>query len=198
MLRRPLRIQRSGEVFVCSNRCFQNEHLIPTDPISAAQIEGSLGRYGERYGVELYAYSFVPFGFWMVMGTRNKATRQHFMRDFCSWLATWVNRNRGRKGSLFHHRYEDEAILDVQSLIDSCVDATVAPVREGFAEDLDEFTGASSWSWLDAGEAKKGIWIDRDKLRSKRRTNPDLEEEACSVAYAVPLCEPPVEAYAEE
>ena len=41
-------------------------------------------------------------------------------------------------------------------LIDTFVDVTVAPVREGFCEDLGEYTGATSWAALNSGEASVG------------------------------------------
>lgn len=194
MNRRPLRIQRSNDVFMCSNRCHQNAELIPTDPLATARIHGALGYYADIHEIDLYAYSFLPHGFWLVMGSK-EASRQNFMRDFQSWLATWVNRRLERTGSLFHQRYDDEAILDMPTLIQCCVDAIVAPVREGFAEELDHYSGATSWEWVDTGRAPRGTWVNRAKFHSLKRSNPNLTPQDVAEDVEVELKEPPVESY---
>ena len=175
MSNRPLRIQRLLEIFLCANRTFQNAHLIPTDPISTSRIVGQMSRIAARYDLEIFTYSFMPNGFWMLLCDPD-GQKAKFFRDFQSWMAGWVNHGTDRTGSLFHERYDDEAILDQQMLLDTFVDVTVAPIREGFAEDLDEYTGATSWKSLTTGEASVGHWVDRDRLRSLRRSNPDLNE----------------------
>ena len=201
MGKRPLRIQRLLDIFLCSNRTFQNAHLIPSDLVSTSKIVGRMSRYAARYKIEIFTYSFMPNGFWMLVSDPS-GQKAKFFRDFQSWMAGWVNRGTNRTGSLFHARFDDEAILDQKMLIDTFVDVTVAPIREDFAEGLDEYTGATSWASLRTGKASVGHWVDRDRLRSLRRSNPDLSEADVARKQdlglaSLPICGPGGEAFDE-
>lgn len=191
MQKRPLRIQCADDIVVVSNGCFQNEHNLPTDPISNRRMLGALFKYAGTYSVELYAYAFLPNGFWLVLSSPS-ADRQNFMRDFQAWLAKWMNFRLDREGRFFHERYDDETLVDAEAVIGTIVDVLVSPVREGFVRDLDAYEGATSRHRPSGEQAPVGEWIDRDRLRSLRRTTPDLSEDACIVEYPAELGDVPV------
>lgn len=189
---RPLRYQRSMHYNLASNRCFQSQELIPTDPDSIALILGAMGRYAKHHQITIYAYSILPHGFWILM-TAEKANRQDFMRDFQSWVASHFNLKLDRDGKFFHERYDDQDVEDPEMLADIFVDVLVAPLREAFADNLETYGAATSFQTIHNDESIVGKWIDRDRLRSLRRSDSELPEEACANFYHVDITEPPRE-----
>jgi hypothetical protein len=154
-------------------------------------IRGALGTYAGDYGVDLFAYSFYPRGFWMVLSAP-EPTLSEFMRDFQSWLARWVNRRLDREGRFFHDRFDADAILDTQMLVDKLVEVMSAPVREGYADRLCDYDGAQSFVAFRDGEDEVGPWIDRDRLRSLRRSRPEMDEMEVAEWHPVELASPPL------
>jgi hypothetical protein len=180
-MRRPLRLQCTDDVFVVSNRTFQNEHLL--DYRLHSRIAGALAHYLVIHSVTVYGYSFLPNGFWMVVRCP-QGDLGDFMRDFQARVAFEVNDLHDREGSVFHDRYDDEVILDPQALADKLVEIGSAPVREGFCGYLGEYSGLTCWKQADAlgggerdPEACVGKWVDFRRLRSLQRSSPELEPE---------------------
>jgi hypothetical protein len=155
-------------------------------------VLGCLGRVMDRYPeLDMYVFSFesnhasfvcMPPSAWMLW---------NFMRDLLSALATRLNAEHDREGTLWERRYRAIPITDDAKLQERFAYCLLQGTKENLVASAREWPGVSAVTQLMGGPQLVGRWRDGTASYALRRQRERKLERAAKRGHALELPEAP-------
>ena len=138
----------------------------------------NLARYGEKYGVELFAFALMGNHHHEVARFPN-LNRSSFYRDFNARLAEGVRNfvEEFEGGPLFARRFSAEALPTDQDIEEQFFYSALQGVAEGLCENPDDYPGYNSFHDAINGVKRVMKYTDTSAYKSRKRFNKKLTPE---------------------
>jgi hypothetical protein len=175
---RPLRHQSEEAFYMITNRCGNGEFLMRPDPECRRIIAGCLARQVDKKDARLVCFGFYSNHFHAILGFP-KLNRGSFMSDFTAQVSGRINDLRGRSGSMFPIRYDDQLLCDDQALRDKICYVLNNPVKDGLVPRADAWPGVNSMACHKTGDPFEGRWLNHErwtKLQARKTTDHERSE----------------------
>lgn len=170
----PLRIDYPKGMSSFVTRRFRNSQLAYANNTNLeARVLGSLGKYKEKYGAKIYAFTAFGSHDHPMMNFQPK-TKSHFFRDFGARTAEAVKKyvpNFGT-GSVFERRPSEQAITDDKdSQLERLMYAIMQPILAGLCKNLSDYPGFNSYKWIVSGKPLEVEFFNGSAFRKAKRRN---------------------------
>ena len=186
---RPIRHVDNNHYYMLTNRCVLGKYLLcPDDEESKRIIRACLARAADKCHVELVCFVFMSNHFHLI-ARFPLMNMSAFMERFQGQLASRMNDHRGRSGTFFGDRYDDQALLDDQVIRDKISYVLNNPVKDGLVRSAERWPGVTSIDCHDNEENTfEGRWMNNKKRRKyKRRKTGDKGPEDALETHEVAL-----------
>lgn len=163
-----LRTQHEDDVYYVRNICIQQSFLmLPKERINQA-IAGALARATHLHKVRIYAFTFLPNRFEMLLSAP-LLNLPEFMKSMQQEIAEELNFIIKREGKFFERCYQKSEVRGKQALLERFSAITCAAITDGLAAAPDDWAGVSSWPFYLSGETFRGMSINRTRLGELKR-----------------------------
>ncbi len=183
---RAIRYVHTGDYYFLTNRCLLGQYLMRPDEECRRIIKGCLARAADQLEIELVCFVFLSNHFHIV-ARFPRANMAEFMERFQGQVAERINKHRVRKETVFPDSYDDQALLDDQSVRDKIEYTLNNPVRADLVETASDWKGVSSMNLHLDGEPLEGEWLDYTHWRKLRRRKAEYDREDAMVEHEVDL-----------
>ena len=157
----PLRIEHPDHGSFATVRTINSQLLFVNNEPLEDRMLGWLGRYGEKYEVDLYAFVVMGNHFQDVMRFP-KCNRAHFYRDFNARTAEAVRKlvPEFKGGPLVERRYSEQALPLDEDLEDRLFYCALQAVDAGLAEKISDYPGYNSFDDAISGRVRRIRQVD--------------------------------------
>lgn len=183
---RPVRVVESDRYYLLTNRCLLGMFLLRPDDECNRILRGCLARAAEKYNVELVCYVFLSNHFHLIARFPD-LNMAEFMEELQSQIASRINKHRGRKGTFFPQRYDDQAILDDETLLDKICYVVNNPVKDRLVPSAEEWPGVTSMDVHESDGVLEGQWLNGRRWYNLKRRKGDHEREEAMDVHRVEL-----------
>lgn len=166
---RSVRYLESDRYYMLTNRTVLGMYLFAPDDECRRIIKGCLARAADEHDVELVCFVFMANHFHLIARFPH-LNMGEFMEQFQSQLASRINDHRDREGTVFPTRYDDQALLDQQVLLDKIKYVLNNPVKDRQVRCAEDWPGVTS---IDChkkeGNRFEGQWLNHKRWRRYKR-----------------------------
>lgn len=196
---RPIRNTNPDWIHHISCKVFQDRLLLTPSTLIENTIGGILARYHEYFGVEIFAYSFLGNHYHLIVRAPRRNLWQ-FMQALNREIAKRVNHLRGRFGTFWLRRYDDQIIVTKADLI-ACLRYVVCnPVLHGLIDHPKNWPGLNCYWQLINGTERAFTFTNftayRKAANTPTRNGRLLRIEEFQTTHVLRLTPPPD--YAED
>jgi putative transposase len=183
------RSERDRTLVEITCRVTQGRALLHPSTKANRRIVGVIGRAQRMYDVGIHGTGFLSSHYHSLCSFEDLEQQRSFMTLVQGNLSREVGRLHDWSGPLWGRRYSAIPVSDEEL-------AQLARLRylleqgckEGLVESPLEWPGASSaWHLWQGLTMMEGEWVDRTDLFRRRRSNPRLTEEDCTVLESIEL-----------
>lgn len=183
---RSIRHVSPTHFYLLTNRCVLGTHLLRPDEEACRILKGCLARAADRHDVELVCFVFLSNHFHLIARFPNQNMGE-FMGTFQGQVASRINDHRGRSGTVFPRRYDDEILLDGQALEDKIGYVLNNPLHHDLVPAADAWPGVNSFGLHEEGEPLRGRWLNSREWTKLKRRKTDHDREEAMETYTVEL-----------
>jgi len=184
---RPVRYVRNTHYYFLTNRCLLGQFVMLPDDECTRIIKGCLTRAAQAHNVELVCFVFLSNHFHIVARFPDRNMGE-FMCQLQGQIADRLNDHRVRSAPVFPERYDDQALLDDQTLRDKISYVLNNPVQDRLVGSAEDWPGVTSMRHHYEGDATvDGEWLDHAAWRNDRRTQGEADRSDAMVEHTVDL-----------
>lgn len=178
---RPVRVFRTDGIYLVTNRCMGGKFLMRPGPEMNRILLAALIYFADQYDIEILAWCFMSNHFHLIVRAP-KLNLSNFMRDFQRYISKKIIKITGCHAPVFPERFDDEDILDEESLRDKLQYVVMNPVKHGLVDHPSEWPGVTSWRCHRHLEPAVGRRVDPQAFHNYRRRKGWTDEEAHEAA----------------
>lgn len=178
---RAVRVFKRDGIYLVGNRCRGGMYLMAPGPEMNMLLMGALAYFADLHDIEVLAWVFLGNHFHLIVRAP-KLNLSDFMRDFQSYIARKIIDMRDIDKPVFPDPYDDQELLDEESLRDKLQYVAMNPVKHGLVDHPAEWPGVSSWDSHRTGRAAEGKLVNCQKFHNFRRRKGWTDEEAREAA----------------
>ena len=168
---RPLRTTDPSVVHLVTCRTLCAQFLmVPSDEVNDI-IGGVFARYQEIHGVEIYALTVLSNHYHFISQC-HKGLLRKFAADVNREIAKRINWHRGRSGTFWHRRYDDQPIIESMDLLEALLYVTTNPTHHGLTVHPKNWPGVNTYHQLLTGKAQRyrfTHWTDYKKAKKRAK-----------------------------
>lgn len=185
----PLRQFAEHDTWFVTSRCFQARMLMTPHVSQVREVTGGvLARAAEKYGVQLYAFSFLSNHFHLIIhaqGARIADFMQFLLVNLSKKLAPLVK--GGWSGRFWERRYSAEPILDDSALERSVRYVVANGVKEGLVARAVEWEGLHCAAQFADQQSRVYQWYDWTRRWNARRSDGQAAGSRWSEKFSQPV-----------